>query len=91
MDCFDRDGNGSVSCEEFLSFVGDKRRAGAALGDTSRVLAERCLWQCACHECGMANAFQVSVIPDAERAAAAAGRNNKRGSRWCAAGVGVQA
>lgn len=57
VDAFDADGDGSITMQEFLDFVGpkrDKRGGGAALG-------QRCCWRTTCKLTGMANGYTVSI------------------------------
>jgi hypothetical protein len=50
----DANGDGLLDASEFLSFVGGKRNV---LGDADERLADKCVWESVCHECGMLNAF----------------------------------
>lgn len=85
---FDLNGDGIISGTEFLSFVGKKRRT---LGDLDEALANRCLWENRCHQCGMAAAFDYIIDTEATESehGAAAGAGERRSSR-AVAGVVAQ-
>lgn len=50
----DSNGDGLLDAEEFLGFMGGKR---SMLGDANARLANKCVWESACHECGMLSAY----------------------------------
>lgn len=52
---FDTNNDGRVSRDEFIDFVGGER--SNTLGDAEERLAKACIWDKACHECGMAAAY----------------------------------
>lgn len=58
VDCFDANGDGKISMKEFLAVTGEKRGVKCH-GDTKMALSDICMWETVCHECGMANAYQL--------------------------------
>eukprot|EP00753_Platysulcus_tardus_P015827 PLAT5301.1.p1 GENE.PLAT5301.1~~PLAT5301.1.p1 ORF type:complete len:1695 (-),score=549.45 PLAT5301.1:82-5166(-) len=62
VQCFDRNGDGKISIAEFLTFTGNKRkRGGDAMARLSVEYGVHCVWQGACHQCGMPNAYSVAI------------------------------
>jgi hypothetical protein len=57
VNVFDRDGDGTVDMDEFLSFTG--RRSAKVRGEVDMRLRDVCVWETTCHLLGMANAYQV--------------------------------
>ena len=64
---FDTNGDGRVTIDEFLDFVGEER---STLGDAAEALGKACLWDKACHVCGMPAAYDNIV----DKAASAPGK-----------------
>lgn len=62
MDAFDKNGDGTVSKDEFLTFVnpGDMECRPVTRGDTSAVLEHKCIFETTCPFTGMPNAFVVT-------------------------------
>ena len=62
MDAFDKNGDGTVSKDEFLSFVNptDTTCRPVTRGDTSAVLEHKCIHETTCAFTGMPNAFVVT-------------------------------
>lgn len=59
IDSFDANGDGVITLNEFVSFIGPKRDKR---GGSSLCLNQRCCWMTTCKTTGMANAFSVSAV-----------------------------
>jgi hypothetical protein len=58
----DRDFDGLLDVKELNRFL----RSGGAPGESAQQLARRCVWERACHECGMLVAYGVRLGKGAE-------------------------
>jgi Ca2+-binding EF-hand superfamily protein len=58
IDAFDVDGDGVITIQEFLSFMGPKRDKKAG---SSVVMSQRCCWLTTCKVTGMPGAYSVSA------------------------------
>ena len=87
----DKDNDGLLDVKEFTSFI----RSRGSAGITSQQLSKRCVWERACHECGMLVAYGLRRVPDdslppgAGAAAGKAAAGDSEGGAGGAGGAGV--
>jgi Ca2+-binding EF-hand superfamily protein len=77
IDSFDVNGDGKITLQEFMDFVGPKRATNSG---SSVILSQKCVWFTTCRETGMANAYSVTNVIKNKEAPSAEAKDIREGN-----------